>query len=69
MSKDDDKYVWGWWSRDEPEDGFAGFHTKEDLEAFKRGGPGPFRRRLADDGRTVSQLASWADIVMGRDRW
>jgi hypothetical protein len=61
--------VWTWWSRDEPEDGLLGFHTKQDRDRFSRNEPGPFRRRVADDGRTISQLADWKDVFTGADRW
>lgn len=52
---------WVWWDRDEPEDGLLGFHTQGDLDRFSSNAPGPYRRRLSADGRTISQLATWAD--------
>jgi hypothetical protein len=55
--------VWDWWDRDEPEEGFLGFHTKKDRDDFSAGKAGPFRRRLSADGRTISQLATWADWI------
>ena len=55
--------VWVWWDRDEPEDGLLGFHTKEDRDTFSEDRPGPFRRRVSPDGRAVSQLETWSDIV------
>lgn len=55
--------VWVWWERDEPEDGLLGFHTVKDCNRFSQGKPGPYRRRVAKDGKTISQLTTWADIV------
>lgn len=60
---DEARLVWVWWDRDEPEDGLLGFHTKNDRDAFSQGGPGPYRRRISADGRTISQKELWADIV------
>jgi len=57
------KIVWTWWSRGDNEDSLLGFHTKKDRDAFSRGDAGPFRRRVADDGRTVLQTATWADMI------
>ncbi|ORE90953.1 hypothetical protein [Aurantimonas sp. 22II-16-19i] len=53
--------VWVWWDRDEPETGLVGFHTKEDRDRFQKKEPGPYRRRVSADGKTISQLADWQD--------
>lgn len=57
---------WVWWSPNEPEAGLTGFHTREDRDAFSRGEPGPFRRRLTRPGREdISQTETW-DGMMDR---
>lgn len=57
-------FVWCWWDRDEPEDGLLGFHTKSDRDRFSSGKPGPFRRRIAKDGHTISQTRNyWDDLI------
>lgn len=58
--------VWTWWDRDEPEDGLLGFHTKKDRDNFSKGKPGPFRRRISSDGKTILQMETWSDTVT---RW
>jgi hypothetical protein len=63
MTIQQDKLPWVWWDRDEPEDGLTGFHTAEDRDRFSRGDPGPFRRRISEDGHTVSQMWEWADFM------
>jgi len=55
--------VWVWWERDEPENGLLGFHTAEDCDRFSAGGEGPFRRRIAADGKTISQTETWSDFI------
>ena len=57
--------VWVWWDRDEPEDGLLGFHTKEDRDRFSKKAPGPYRRRISPDGKTISQLETWQDMMAG----
>lgn len=56
--------LWVWWMPDEPEDGLLGFHTKEDRNGFSRKAPGPFRRRIAKDGKTIRQHGDWRDIFI-----
>ena len=69
MTKIRQPQVWCWWDRDEPEDGMTGFFTAEDRNRFFAGGPGPFRRVLAPDGHTTSQIAEWNDILRDNDRY
>lgn len=57
--------LWRWWERDEPEVGLLGFHTKRDRDDFSAGKPGRFRRRVSDDGRTISQTETWDVFVQG----
>lgn len=57
------EYLWRWWSRGEPESGLLGFHTRADRDAFSDGKPGPFRRRVSEDGRTISQTEMWDDMA------
>lgn len=55
--------VWVWWDRDEPEDGLVGFHTAKDRDAFSKGKPGPYRRRVSPYGKTISQTEDWAGMI------
>lgn len=57
------KYVWVWWDRDEPEDGLMGFHTKEDRDRFSRKEPGPYRRRVSKDAKTINQMNDWQEMM------
>jgi hypothetical protein len=63
--------VWVWWDRDEPEDGLLGFHTSEDCRRFSNSQPGPYRRRVAEDGRTIPQVGGWSEMIsrFGADPW
>lgn len=65
LSPEEEKLPWVWWERDEPEDDLLGFHTKEDLERFRKNLPGPYRRRISNNGRTISQLETWDDMMKG----
>jgi hypothetical protein len=51
---------------DEPEDGLLGFHTRQDRDSFSRNAPGPFRRRIAQDGKTIRQNGDWRDFYVGQ---
>lgn len=55
--------VWVWWDRDEPEDGLWGFHTFEDALRFSNEQPGPYRRRISDDGSTTPQMGGWKGFL------
>lgn len=55
--------LWVWWMPDEPEDGLLGFHTKKDRDSFSQKKPGPFRRRIAADGKTISQTETWGGMI------
>lgn len=59
------KPVWVWWDRNEPEDGLLGFHTKEDRDRFSNKEPGPYRRRISPEGKTISQIEEWKDMMAG----
>lgn len=61
MTAPNDDHVWVWWDRDEPEDGLLGFHTQEDRDNFHTKKPGPYRRRVAPNGKTISQMDDWND--------
>ena len=47
----------------------TGFFTAEDHNRFFANGPGPFRRVLAPDGHTTSQIDEWNDILRDNDRY
>lgn len=55
--------LWRWWSKGDPEIGLLGFHTRADRDAFDAGKSGPFRRRVAEDGRTIRQDETWDAMV------
>lgn len=57
------EHVWVWWDREEPEDGLLGFHTEEDRDNFQTKQPGPYRRRVDPNGKTISQMDSWDDMM------
>jgi hypothetical protein len=57
------EYLWRWWRRDEPETGLLGFHYRQDRDDFSAGKPGPFRRRVSEDGRTISQTEGWDGML------
>lgn len=57
------KPVWRWWGRQDPELGLLGFFTKADRDDFSDGRPGPFRRVVADDGRTIIQNEDFRGMV------
>jgi hypothetical protein len=54
---------WRWWKRGDPELGLLGFVTKKDRDAFHDGGNGPFKRVVADDGRTILQGENFHQMV------
>ena len=54
---------WRWWNRTDPELGLLGFLTREDRDAFSANAPGPFRRIVATDGRTILQNEDFGGMV------
>ncbi len=51
------------WNRSDPELGLLGFATRQDRDRFSDGGQGPFRRVVADDGRTIIQGEGFRQMV------
>lgn len=54
---------WRWWNRTDPELGLLGFLTKADRDFFSKGKPGPYRRIVAPDGRTILQNEDFRGMV------
>ena len=54
---------WRWWNRADPELGLLGFATRKDRDDFSNGKHGPFRRVVADDGRTILQNEDFRGMV------
>jgi len=52
------------WHRTDPELGLLGFLTKADRDAFSKSDhPGPFRRIVSEDGRTILQNEDFQGMV------
>ena len=52
------------WCRTDPELGLLGFLTRQDRDAFSNTDhPGPFRRIVAKDGRTILQNEDFHGMV------
>jgi hypothetical protein len=57
------KPQWRWWKATDPELGLLGFLTRQDRDNFSKGKPGPFRRIVAADGRTILQGEDFRSMV------
>lgn len=54
---------WRLWQRTDPEVCLLGFLTKEDRDAFSAGDPGPFRRIISENGKTILQNEDFKGMV------